>query len=808
MVKSGKNILWLNEISQSDIRMVGGKNAALGEMYNALSEKGIRVPNAFVVTASAYYHFLEEAGIKEKLEDIFGDLDSKNLVALRQKARQARRMILRASWPVSLREEICRAYDSLSGEFGCRETDVAVRASVASEQIAVTSFPGMQETFLGVDRPKDVLDSVKKCFASLFNDHAIVYRIEKNLSLFDIALSVGVQKMVRSDMASSGVAFTVDPESGFQKAVVISSAYGLGEAIVDGRTDPDEFLVFKPALARGYRSIISRTKGRKEKKGVYGKKGMKLVSVSPSKREEFSLDDRDVLLLAQWCVAIEDHYSRVNNRYTPQEIEWAKDGRTGQLFVVQASPESVHQGKKENHYRTYSFRTDQSPLLEGTAVGREVVSGPVRLVRRPRDLAQVKPGDVLVTAMTDFQWVSVIGRAAALVANEGSRTCHAAIISREYGVPSLIGTGRATEELRPGETVTIDNSSGGRGYLYRGSLPFSVKDHDIKKLPPVRPKVALNISRSEGVFHLSALPVSGVGLVREEFVIMEEIKVHPRALCLFDQLDSTDLKKDIEALTDGYVDKKEYFIDKLSQSLGVIAAAFWPRPVVVRLSDLKTSEYRQLIGGELFEPVEANPMMGWRGASRYYHPDFRSVFQMECRAIRRVREDWGLHNVRIMVPFCRTPEEGRRVISLLSEFGLKRGVDRLKIYIMAELPSNIVLADHFLEIFDGFSIGSNDLTQLILGLDRDNPLIQSVGDERHLAVKQMIKEVIEWAQAARKPISLCGEGPVNFPDLALFLAHHHLDTISVAPSAVVPMIQLLAENGFSKNIQNEDNLSL
>lgn len=794
--KDLKNILWLKDINQSDGRLVGGKNAALGEMYNALDQWGVRIPNAFAVTSTAYYSFLEQSGIKKIIEELFTGIDLKNLKQLRRSASKARRLILKTPWPKDLEKDILTSYKILSGEFGQKNTDVAVRASVAAVQTAISSFPGQQETFLGINKERSLLWAIKKCFASLFNDHAIIYRAEKNLSLFDIALAVGVQKMVRSDLGASGVAITVDPDSGYEKVMVISSAYGLGELIVDGKTDPDEFCVFKPGLTKGCKSIIKRQLGQKKIKGVYGRKGVKPMNVSNSDRGKFSINDQEVILLAQWCAAIEDHYSRMNNRYVPQEIEWAKDGQTGRMFIVQASPESVHRGKRSHVYRIYNLKTEQKPILAGIAVGREIVTGPAKVIHNFKDLAEVKKGDILVTQMTDFKWVSVINEAVAIVADHGSRTCHAAIISREYNVPAVINTGQATQVLHSGQIITVDNSQGSEGRVYNGRIPFSILEQDINQLPSVTPKISINISKTDDVFHLASLPVNGVGLVREEFVIMNEIGIHPKALCQFDQIESVHLKDKIAKMTTGYADKKEYFIDKLSQSVGTIAAAFWPRQVLVRFSDLKTSEYRQLIGGELFEPEEANPMIGWRGASRYYHPDFRSVFELECQSIKRVREDWGLTNVAVMVPFCRTPGEGQKVLTTMSEFGLKKGADHLLVYMMAELPSNIVLADHFLDIFDGFSIGSNDLMQLVLGIDRDNAFIQDIGDERNLAMKHMIKEAIEWAHAMKKPIGLCGEGPVNFPDLALFLAEHHIDSISVAPNAVIPMIMLLSKNGF------------
>jgi len=779
MLKDSKNILWLRDIDQSDTRLVGGKNAALGEMYNALNEKGIKVPNAFVVTAAAYYNFLEKAGIRREIERIFAETDVEDLRRLKKSARRARYLIQQSSWPNDLKKEILTAYRVLSGESNRKTIDVAVRASVASAQTVASSFPGQQETFLGIDGEKELLAAIKKCFASLFNDHAIIYRLEKNLSLFDIALAVGIQKMVRSDSGASGIVFTIDPDSGCDKVVIISSAYGLGEIIVDGRTDPDEFYVFKNGLARGCDSIIRKKKGLKKRKGVYGRKGAKSIKVSNSKQKEFSINDNEVLLLAQWAVAIEEHYSTANNRYTPQEIEWAKDGLSGQIFIVQASPESVHRGSKNHLYKSYSLKTKQVPILTGVAIGRQIVSGPAKIVRSSRDLAKVKQGDILVTKMTDFGWVSVVSKVSAIIADQGSRTCHAAIISREYNIPSVINTGQATQKLSSGQILTVDNSQGSVGQVYVGSIPYEVEEQDLKQLPIVDPRVAINITKVDDVFHLSFLPVSGAGLVREEFIIMNEIGIHPQALCRFDQLVPGALKSKIGSITSEYSDKKEYFVDKLSQAIGTIATAFWPRPVVVRFSDLKTNEYRQLIGGELFEPVEANPMIGWRGAARYYHPDFQPVFGLECQAIKKVRDEWGLNNVAVMVPFCRTPEEGHQVLSVMSKFGLRKGSNHLIVYVMAELPANIILADHFLNIFDGFSIGSNDLTQLILGIDRDNASIQKVGDERSLAVKQMIKEAVEWAHAMKKPISLCGEGPVSFPELALFLAGHHIDSISV-----------------------------
>lgn len=799
MPKSDKNILWLEEIDQGDLKLVGGKNAALGEIYSALEKKGIRVPNAFVLTATAYYRFLEDARIKDSLEKIFARVDLNDLKQRRKAAARARRMVLRTKWPRDLREEVIQAYRHLSRESNQTNTDVAVRSSVAAAQTIASSFPGQQETFLGINQEEKLLRSIKKCFASLFNDHAIVYRTERNLSLFDVALSVGVQKMVRSDLASSGVALTVEPESGHDKIIAISSAYGLGEIVVDGRADPDEFYVFKPSLARGYQAIIKKTLGDKKRKGVYGRRGVKIVEVPPAEQSKFSLSDQDVILLAQWCSAIEDYYSEINGRYSPQEIEWAKDGRSGRLFIVQTTPESVHQGRKPKVYKSYHLETDQEPLLKATAIGQGIVTGPIRFIKQDLDLEKVQPGDILVTPMTDFKWVSVISRAGAVITDQGSRTSHAAIISREYGVPAVIGAGAATQKLRPGEWVTVDNSQGLEGRVYRGRLPFKVEEHEINKLPVVEPRVAVNLSRSDEAFRLSALPISGVGLVREEFILLNEIKIHPKALYLFSQLEPGPLKNEIERLTSGYHDKREYFVDKMSQHLGVIAAAFWPRPVTVRFSDLKTNEYRQLIGGHLFEPEESNPMLGWRGASRYYHPLFRPVFELECQAIKRVREEWGLTNLAVMVPFCRTPEEGQRVLSLMAEFGLKKGANQLAVYVMAELPSNIILADHFLDIFDGFSIGSNDLTQLVLGLDRDNELVQNIGDERHLAVKQIIREAIDWARATRKTVSVCGEAPAHFPEVALFLAENHVDVLSVAPGAVIPTILLLAENGFTQH---------
>jgi pyruvate,water dikinase len=795
-------ILWFKNIRASDTPLVGGKNANLGEMYSQLFSKGINVPNGFAVTASAYWQFLTENKIDKKLKEIFSSLDARNVEQLRRAGRRARELILKADFPHDIEGEILNAYQRLEKEYGA-DCDVAVRSSATAEDLPTASFAGQQETYLNVRGTDNLLFSIKRCLASLFSDRAIAYREEKGFDHFKIALSVGVQKMVRSDLASSGVMFTLDTETGFQNVVLINSIWGLGEMIVRGKIIPDEFYVFKPALADGYKAIIKKTLGRKTHKLIYGKAGgIKEVTVPKGKQFTFSLTDNEILQLAKWGIEIEKHYG------VAQDIEWAKDGKTGELFIVQARPETVHTSKQANVYEEYVLEAQKEAILEGIAVGNKIGQGRVRVLRDLSEASQFKKGEVLVTRMTDPDWVPIMRFASAIVTDEGGKTSHAAIVSRELGLPAIVGSQFATKVLKNGQLVTVDCSKGLRGRVYAGKIPFRINRYDLKKLPKVKPKLMVNIGAPEIAFQTSFLPVEGVGLVRQEFLIAEKIKVHPLALFHYKEIRNQKFSvqntfqisksriqaiiQQIEEITIGQKDKKEYFTKELAEGIAQIAAAFWPKEVIVRFSDLKTNEYRSLIGGELFEGQEENPMLGFRGASRYMSSQFQPAFQMECQAIQRVRETFGLKNVSVMVPFCRTPEEGERVIELMGKFGLKKGENGLKAYVMCEIPSNVLLAEQFLKIFDGMSIGSNDLTQLVMGLDRDNARIADIADERNEAVKEMIRTAIRLCKQKKKYIGICGQAPSDFPEFAKFLQEEGIESISLNPDAVIKTILHLA----------------
>ena len=790
--KDTANILWLKEISHDDVPLVGGKNASLGEMYNHLKPKGINIPNGFAITAKAYFTFLEEAGLKAKMEKLFRHLNVKNINNLQKTGKAVRELILKASLPQELAQEILESYHRLSQEYGENYTDVAVRSSSTAEDLPNFSFAGQQETYLNVRGDKDLLSSIKKCLASLFTDRAIAYRTQAGFSQMKIALSIGVLKMVRSDLGSAGVLFTLDTESGFSNVVLINAAFGLGEFVVKGHVTPDEFLVAKSSLKKGFPAIIKKKPGDQKAKLVYDKKGIKKVKLPKNQLNKFSLSDQEILTLAKWGVMIEDYYSKLKGSWAPQDIEWAKDGRTNQLFIVQARPETVHKGKKISSYLEYRLETKKSPAVTGIAIGEKIASGKVRVIEKVSELNTFKPGEILVTKMTDPDWVSVMKQSAAIITDQGSKTCHAAIVSRELGIPCVVGTQKATSLLKTGQTVTVDCSAA-EGRVFIGKIPYKVKKYNLKKIPVVKPKVNINIGAPGLAFKMSFLPVAGAGLVREEFVIANNIQIHPLALYHFHQLKNKDLKKRIEKLTSHYKDKKQFFVDRLAEGIGQIATAFWPRPVIVRFSDFKTNEYRQLLGGELFEPQEDNPMLGWRGASRYYARDFKPAFHMECRALKKVREDFGLTNVMTMIPFCRTVEEGKKVLKEMEKAGLKKGTKGLKVYVMAEIPANILLADEFLKIFDGFSIGSNDLTQLTLGIDRDSSIVAKVGDERNEAVKKLVAEAIRHCRRQHKYSGICGEAPSNYPSFALFLAQEGIESISVSPHVAIKTISLLAK---------------
>ncbi|MFH1243917.1 MAG: phosphoenolpyruvate synthase [Pseudomonadota bacterium] len=793
-----KFILWFNEIGIGDVPLVGGKNASLGEMYQNLESKGIKVPNGFAITAEAYRYFLDYAGISNEIEQILGDLDTRDLGNLMGKGRKIREIIKDAAFPPDLTDAICKAYDQLAAEFGQQgldNLDVAIRSSATAEDLPDASFAGQQDTFLNIQGQRSVLGACHRCFASLFTNRAISYRHDKGFGQFDVALSIAVQKMVRSDHAYSGVIFSIDTETGFKDVVFITAAYGLGENVVQGAVNPDEYYVFKPTLKMGKRAIIGHKVGDRDIKMVYSVEDnatVRNVSTTLEERHRYVLEDDEILKLAQWSCIIEDHYGK------PMDIEWAKDGDgvnagTGELFVVQARPETIHSQKDTNTYENYRLLEKGKILTTGTAVGTKVGQGLANVIHSARDMQKFHPDQVLVTNMTDPDWEPIMKIASAIVTNKGGRTCHAAIVSRELGIPCVIGTGNGEEMIKAGQEVTVSCCEGETGYVYNGLLKVEVDRIDIKEIPKTRTKIMMNVGIPEKAFGQGMIPNDGVGLARQEFIINSHIGIHPLALIEYDKLRER-AKEDqkiagvvykIDHLTAVYRDKRQFFIDKLAEGAGRIAAGFYPNDVIVRLSDFKTNEYENLLGGYLYEPVESNPMLGWRGASRYYDKRFMPAFEMECIALHKARSEMGLSNIKVMVPFCRTPEEGKKVIDLMAKLGLVQGEDGLEIYVMCEIPSNVICADQFAEIFDGFSIGSNDLTQLVLGLDRDSALVSHIYDERNDAVKRLVAQVIEVAKKRGKKIGICGQAPSDFPDFAEFLVECGIDSISLIPDTVI-----------------------
>ncbi|HEY9815392.1 MAG TPA: phosphoenolpyruvate synthase [Candidatus Obscuribacterales bacterium] len=809
-------ILWFEEVGIADIPYVGGKNASLGEMIQQLTPKGVSVPTGFATTAYAFRYFIEKAGLKEQLRSLFSDLDVEDMPNLRERGKQARGLILNTPFPKDLEEAIALAYLRLCERYGvngelcdrfegeeretCRryssDVDVAVRSSATAEDLPDASFAGQQETYLNVHGVKGVLESCHKCFASLFTDRAISYRTIKGFDHFEVALSVGVQKMVRSDLASSGVMFSIDTETGFKDAALVTAAYGLGENVVQGAVNPDEYFVFKPTLKQGFRPILEKRLGSKEIKMVYDTGGSKLtknVTVSDSERCKYAITDDEILKLAEWACIIEDHYSNVRGMYTPMDIEWAKDGITGELFIVQARPETVQSQKAGNVLRSYRLQGTSEVLITGRAVGEMIGQGDARVILDVHGIDQFKPGEVLVTNKTDPDWEPIMKRASAIVTNQGGRTCHAAIIAREMGIPAIVGCGNATGLLKTGQAVTVSCSEGEEGRVYAGLVPFEVQETQLDNLPRTRTQILMNVGNPDEAFGLSSIPCDGVGLARFEFIIANHIKAHPLALLHFDTLEDEDAKRDIAELTALYDHKPDFFVDKLAHGIGMIAAAFYPKPVVVRMSDFKSNEYANLLGGRQFEPSEENPMIGWRGASRYYDPNYAEAYGLECKALKRVRDDMGLTNVIPMIPFCRTPDEGRKVLAEMEKHGLKRGENGLQVYVMCEIPSNVILADAFSQVFDGFSIGSNDLTQLTLGLDRDSSLVAHIFDERNEAVKHMVRMVIEAAKRNHRKIGICGQAPSDYPEFAEFLVEQGIDSISLNPDSVMKTLLAIAK---------------
>ncbi|RJX27040.1 MAG: phosphoenolpyruvate synthase [Desulfurivibrio sp.] len=790
-------ILWFDDIGIEDVPMVGGKNASLGEMYQKLTSKGVAVPHGFAITAYAYRYLLEKAGIEAAIRDVLSDLDTHDMKNLSERGEKVRNIIRHAEFPDDLRQEIIAAYKKMETEYG-PNVDVAVRSSATAEDLPDASFAGQQETYLNIHGYDNLIENCRKCFASLFTNRAISYRHDKGFGQFDVYLSITVQKMVRSDSASSGVMFSIDTESGFQDAVFITGALGLGENVVQGAVNPDEFYVFKPTLKQGKRPIVGKRLGSKEMKMIYDNdpstaEPVKNIDTTATERGTYVINDDEVLQLARWACIIEDHYNKA------MDIEWAKDGDgkevgTGKLYIVQARPETVHSQTSKKTMETYILKEKGKVIVEGQAVGTKIGQGIAHVIKDTAHIGQFKKGEVLVTDMTDPDWEPIMKIASAIVTNRGGRTCHAAIISRELGIPCVIGTDNGSEVIKTGTEVTVSCAEGESGYIYQGLLKYEVEKLDLDSVPATRTKIMMNVGIPEKAFSEGQIPNDGVGLAREEFIINSHIGIHPMALYNFEDLQAraagdpqiAEVVKEIEKRTTAYPgDKKQFFIDKLAEGVARIGAGFYPKDVIVRLSDFKSNEYANLVGGKFYEPEESNPMIGWRGASRYYDPKYRAAFELECQALLKARNDMGLTNIKLMVPFCRTPEEGKKVIQVMKENGLVQGENGLEIYVMCEIPSNVISADAFADVFDGFSIGSNDLTQLTLGLDRDSDLIAHIFDERNDAVKTMVKMVIDTAKRRGRKIGICGQAPSDFPEFATFLVECGIDSMSLIPDTAI-----------------------
>ena len=769
-------VLPFEQVSMRDVETVGGKNASLGELIGALTRLGVKVPGGFATTAAAYRALLARDGLDLRIRDELATLDIDDIARLTETGARIRGWIMDAPLPPGLEQAVLECYGGLGADVA-----VAVRSSATAEDLPDASFAGQQETFLNVQGGPAVIAAMKKVFASLFNDRAIAYRVHQGYDHSQVALSAGIQRMVRSDLGASGVMFTLDTDSGFRDAVFITASWGLGETVVQGAVNPDEFYLYKPALRAGRRAVLRRNLGAKAIKMVYGEPGaaerVRTVEVPAADRDRFCLTEADLIELARQALVIEDHYGR------PMDIEWGKDGATGELFILQARPETV-QSRAGRTLQRYTLQQRSAVLIEGRSIGQRIGAGPCRIINDPSQMARVQPGDVLVADMTDPDWEPVMKRAAAIVTNRGGRTCHAAIIARELGIPAVVGCGDATRVLREGQQVTVSCAEGDTGYVYDGALDFERQQVELDALPPVPVKIMMNVGNPDRAFDFAALPHCGVGLARLEFIINRMIGVHPRAVLDFDKLD-VGLRAQIRAQMAGYDDPVGFYVDKLAEGIAQIAAAFAPHPVIVRLSDFKSNEYANLIGGRLYEPVEENPMLGFRGAARYVDPSFRPCFELECRALRRVREEMGLDHVQVMVPFVRTLDEAREVTALLAANGLGRGVNGLKVVMMCELPSNAVLAAEFLQFFDGMSIGSNDMTQLTLGVDRDSGIVAKHFDERDPAVKAMLSMAIRACRDAGKYVGICGQGPSDHPELARWLVEQGIDSLSLNPDTVV-----------------------
>lgn len=781
MAKRAAWVRWFETIGIKDVPLVGGKNASLGEMIRGL--KGIAVPGGFATTAEAYWKFLEHNGLKGRIGEVLRDL-KRGKVSLEKAGKTIRKAIEGGEFPREIAEQIVEGYRKLGKE-------VAVRSSATAEDLPTASFAGQQETFLNVRGERELLEACRKCYASLFTDRAITYREAMKFDHLKVALSIGVQRMVRADLGASGVLFTLDPETGFDKVVVIDGSWGLGENVVQGTVNPDEFIVFKPLVGKkGVVPILEKVLGSKEVKMVYGKRArVKNVATSKRERESFVLKDKEVLQLADWGMKIEKHYGK------PMDVEWAKDGKTGELFIVQARPETVQSQRRGDALKAYSMKKRGRVICEGLAIGEAIVAGRAQVIKRLEDRDTFKAGSILVTGATSPDWVPIMQKAAAIITDHGGRTSHAAIVSRELGVPAVVGTNEGTSAIEDGKMITVSCAEGEEGFIYEGEVPFKEETIKLGKLPNIKTKIMMNIASPQAAFRWWRLPCEGIGLARMEFIINDIIKIHPMALVHFERVKDVDERKKIAELTAGYKDKREYFVDHLAQGIGKIAAARYPFPVIVRMSDFKTNEYANLIGGSVFEPKEENPMLGFRGASRYYNPRYEEGFALECAAIRRVREKMGMDNVIIMIPFCRTLEEADRVLQVLAKHGLKRGEKGLEIYVMAEIPSNVILAEGFAERFDGFSIGSNDLTQLMLGIDRDSEELAELFDERNPAIKVMIAHLIEVAHKKKCKVGICGQAPSDYPEFAKFLVKEGIDSISLNPDSIPKTIAFLDKRG-------------
>ena len=790
MSEKHRYVINFEELSNDDVSKVGGKNASLGEMLSRLSEKNVRIPKGFATTSKAYWNFLEKNDLKDKIKDILSSFENDD-IPLEKAGKKIRRSILNSSFPEDIEENIIDAYKELCKEYDDEETDVAVRSSGTAEDLPEASFAGQQETYLNISGKDELMEACKKCYSSLFTNRAISYRNEKGFDHMKVALSIGVQKMVRSDKAGSGVMFTLDTDSGFKDAVLINAAWGIGENVVQGNVTPDEYMVFKPLLKKEeLKPIVGKKAGKKEKKMIYAKdskESVKNIETSSKEQRSFVLNDEEIIKLSRWAVAIEDHYEK------PMDIEWAKDGELDEMFIVQARPETVQSQKEKSSIKSYTLKETSDILSKGAAIGEAISSGKACILEDADMIDQFEEGSLLITGRTDPDWVPVMKKASGVITEYGGRTSHAAIVSRELGIPAVVGTSDATDKIKDEQEITLSCAEGSEGKVYDGKLEFETQEIDLEELPDINTDIMINIATPAAAFHWWKLPVKGIGLARMEFIINNSIKIHPMALVEYDKISDKKLKKKISDLTKNHDNKEMYFADNLALGIARIAASQYPDDVIVRMSDFKSNEYKDLIGGEIFEEDESNPMLGFRGASRYYSDDYKKAFQLECKAIKKVREEKGLKNVKIMIPFCRTVEEAEKVLNILKEAGLERGKDELDIYVMAEIPSNIFLADDFAQKFDGFSIGSNDLTQLVLGVDRDSGKLQEIFDERDPAIKKAIRKLIQTSHEHDTKVGICGQAPSDYPEFTEFLVKADIDSISLDPHSVIKMIKTIAK---------------